>query len=309
MYSKKCACCDQLTINEKYEICSICGWEDDPVQNKDETISGGANALCLSEYRKKYNSNENNWIAHYNVGILEKTGLVRAFYTSIKNSAWKYGKEGALENCKKLSDTISVPMDNMIMLNQTHTDGVRIVSRKEAGEMVVKPISVDGHDGMVTNEKGLMLGTVEADCVPIYLLDPVNKAIGMVHSGWKGTAKVIGVNAVNKMVENYRSNPEDIIVVIGPCICKNCYEVGAELIEEFEENYPEEDLNKIFIPKENGKYNLDLRKAIGISLEKIGVNENNIHDLGICTYENEYLCSWRRDNPVMRSMLTAIMLI
>ncbi len=309
MYTKTCVCCGKNTINHKYDICSICGWENDPVQNSDASFAGGANKLCLSDYRKKYEDNKNGWVAHYNVDVLEDTGLVKAFFTTTRNSAWKYEKEGSFDNCKSLSETISVPVERMVMLNQKHTDGVRVVTSAEAGEMVIKPISVDGNDGMITNEKGLLLGTVEADCVPIYILDTNKKAIGMVHSGWRGTAALIGVNAINKMIDEYGSNPSDIIVVIGPCICKDCYEVGSELIDQFKVNYNNEEINTFFIPRNEEKYSLDLRKAIAISLIKAGVNENNIHDLAICTYESDELCSWRRDNPVMRSMLTAIMLI
>ena len=308
-YPKLCACCSKGIINEEYDICSFCGWEDDWVQNSDESFPGGANKLCLKDYRNIFFNNEFDlWVPHYNIDILEETGLVRAFYTTTRNPAWKYGKDGSRENCERLSKTFNIPLENMIMLNQTHTNGVRIVSKKEAGEMVIKPITVDGNDGMVTNEPGLMLGTVEADCVPIYLLDPVNEAIGMVHSGWRGTANLIGNNAVLAMKEQYGSDPKDIMVVIGPCICKDCYEVGKELIEDFGINYSDEEINQFFFERENGKYSLDLREAICISLCKVGVLRSNIHDIGICTFESEDLCSWRRDKPVMRSMLTGIML-
>lgn len=309
MYPKKCSCCDKSIINEKYEICNFCGWEDDPIQNKDDNYSGGANKLSLLEYRRKFEKNENNWVAHHSIDVLENTGLVRAFYTTTRNSAWKYGKEGSLQNCIKLSDTISVPLDNMIMLNQTHTNGIRVVSNKEAGEMVVKPISTDGNDGMVTDTKGLLLCTVEADCVPIYILDPVKKAIGMVHSGWRGTAGLIGVNAICKMKEQYGSDAKDIIAVIGPCICKDCYEVGSELISYFQDTYSIEEIERFFTYRKDDKYSLNLREAISISLVNAGLLRENIHDVGICTYETDDLCSWRRDNPVMRSMLTAMMLL
>ncbi len=309
MYPKKCACCDKGLIKEKYDICSICGWEDDKIQNKDESFSGGANTKCLLEYRKEFLDKNSNWVAHYPVDVLEDTGLVKAFYTTTRNNAWKYGKDGSRENCDNLAQTLKISPEDMIMLNQTHTDGIRVVTRAEAGEMVTKPITIDGNDGMVTNIKGLLLATVEADCVPIYMLDPINKAIAMIHSGWRGTANQIGVNAVHKMEENYKTNPKDLIVVIGPCICKDCYEVGSDIIGDFEKHFGQNEIDQFFIPRNGEKYSLDLRKAIYISLLRAGVNINNIYDTGLCTYENDELCSWRRDKPIMRSMLTGIMLI
>lgn len=308
MYPKKCVCCQEGIIEEKYSICNICGWEDDPVQNNDERYSGGANKDSLFDYRKNYLKARNSWIEHIEIKELCDTGLVKAFYTTIDNSVWKYGKDGALDNCEKLSKTLGISLDDMTMVNQTHTSSVRIVSRKNAGEMVTRPITEDGFDGMITNEKGFLICTVEADCVPVYILDPINKAIGMVHSGWRGTAGIISVNAIKLMSEKFGSNPCDIKVVIGPCICKDCYEVGSELIEQFRQNYSDEEINEIFTHRKEDKYSLDLSKAIRISLINVGVKEENIADTGVCTYETESLCSWRRDNPVMRSMLTAIML-
>lgn len=308
IYPKRCACCDKGIIREEYDICSFCGWEDDWVQNTDESFAGGANKDCLKDYRNNFFNNKDWWVSHYNINVLEETGLVRAFYTTTRNTAWKYEKEGSLDNCERLSKTFNIPLENMVMLNQKHTNGIRVVSSEEAGEMVIRPITVDGNDGMITNEHGLLLCTVEADCVPIYILDPVKEAIGMVHSGWRGTATLIGNNAINAMKQQYNSSPEDIIVVIGPCICKDCYEVGEELIASFKQAFESEEISKIFFKRNDEKYSLDLREAIRISLCKTGVKNENIHDLGICTYESEDLCSWRRDNPIMRSMLTAIML-
>ena len=250
----------------------------------------------------------NESLKYYTIGEFEKTGLVTALYTTNRDHAWKYGKEGALDNCKKLASTFGITTEDMVMLNQTHTDGVRVISREDGGEMVVRPFKTDGYDGMVTNEKGLMLCTVEADCVPVYILDPVNEAIGMVHSGWKGTAKEIAANAVKLMGETYGSRPEDILIAIGPCICGKCYEVGPELKEEFADRFTQEELKDVFIYPHGDRYNLDLKKAIRISLEKSGVKPENICDTGKCTKEDDELCSWRRDNPVMRSMLTGIMI-
>lgn len=308
MYPRKCVCCQDGLIEECHDICSVCGWEDDRVQNEDELFRGGANKESLREFRMKYLKNRGTWIDNVTIDELESTGLVKAFYTTIENHAWKYGKDGSSDNVSRLEKTVGIDTDHMIMLNQTHTDQIRVVTSSDGGEMVNRPLTKEGFDGMITNEKGLLLCTVEADCVPVYILDPVKKAIGMVHSGWRGTAGLISSNAVNLMKREYGSNPEDLITVIGPCICRNCYEVGAELMEEFSNTYDVSEIERIFIPKENGKYNLDLIKAIRIALGKCGVREDNIKDTGVCTFESDNLCSWRRDNPIMRSMLTAIML-
>jgi len=305
-YPRKCPCCNEGIIEEKYDICDVCGWEDDKLQNADRSLAGGANKLSLTDHCREYF--KDNKIKYYTIEFLEKSSPVTAIYTTKADSAWKYGKDGSFQNCVRLANTLGIRPENMVMLNQTHTDGIRVITGAEGGEMVVRPMEQEGFDGMITDEKGLMLCTVEADCVPVYILDPKHPAIGMVHSGWKGTSKHIAANAVRLMEEKYGSRPQDILIAIGPCICADCYEVGAELKDEFTQMYSKEELDEIFIDPHEDKFKLDLKKAICISLQKAGVRRENIYDTGRCTKEDEELCSWRRDNPVMKSMLTGIML-
>ena len=242
------------------------------------------------------------------IGRLTETGLVTAFYTTIENYAWKFGRDGALDNFTDLAHTLGINREDMVMVQQKHTDRIKAVTHANGGEMITHIPSDNEYDGMITNEKNLLLCTLEADCVPVYLLDPVNSVIGMVHSGWRGTAANISVNAAGSMAENYHSKPEDLLIVIGPHICTSCYEVGAELMDDFSYKYTEPEMLRFFKNRKGDKYHLDLAQAIIISLERIGVKSENIYDTGLCTKESSDLCSWRRDNPVMKSMLTGIML-
>lgn len=237
---------------------------------------------------------------------------ITAFYTSSNVFAWKYGRDGAAENLKELSSGLGISPDDIVMLNQTHTNGVRIVTKEDGGEMVTRPCTKEGYDGMITNEKGLLLCTLEADCVPVYLYDPLRSVIGMVHSGWRGTVGQIGPNAVKLMIDTYGCDPADIIAVFGPCICGECYDVGDELMDEFAAQYSEEELKLIFKRKlmvsgEN-KLHLDQKTAIRFSMLRCGLLPENIRDTGRCTKESADLCSWRRDMPVMKSMLTGIII-
>ena len=114
---------------------------------------------------------------------------------------------------------------------------------------------------MITNVPGICLVTFYADCVPLYFVDPVKKAIGMSHSGWRGTVGKIGKVTVEKMVKEYGSNPSDIVAAIGPSICQDCYEVSEDVILEFQKNIAENLWDELFYRKENGKYQLNLWKA------------------------------------------------
>ena len=244
----------------------------------------------------------------FHVDALEKLGGVTAVYTTKERCVWKFGEEGAKENYEVLADALKVSTNDFTRIYQSHTDRIKVVTKDHKGEMVTREQVSEECDGMITDEAGIMLCTMEADCVPVYIYDPVKNAIGMVHSGWRGTAKEIAVNAIKLMGEKYGSDPGDIVVALGPHICGKCYEVGSELKDEFEENFSNEETDLFFINPHDDKFDLDLGKAIEISLIKAGVKKENFFDSCPCTKESDNLCSWRRDNPIRQSMLTGLMI-
>ena len=107
---------------------------------------------------------------------------------------------------------------------------------------------------MITNVPGLVLATFYADCVPLFFVDPVHKAIGLSHSGWRGTVGKIGKVTVEKMAEEFQTDPSELYAAIGPSICQDCYEVSEDVIKKFRENYDENLWPEIFYQKEDGKY-------------------------------------------------------
>lgn len=233
----------------------------------------------------------------------------------ISAGTWKYGADGAKECFLTLSEAVNIPLERITRAHQTHTDKVKRVTLRDGGYGVLRGFEEgDEFDGMVTGETGLMLGITVADCVPVLLYDPVAKCIGAVHSGWRGTAKEISANAVEMMADKFGSRPSDIEVRVGPCICGKCYEVGAELIDEFRVRFPENEI-KAFFEKtgrsdENGrvKYLLDLPRAILFTLKRCGVDEKNITLSQVCTFETEELGSWRRTGNKLFQNLAYIVL-
>jgi YfiH family protein len=142
---------------------------------------------------------------------------------------------------------------------------------------------VQGVDGLITNQRGVSLFATFADCYPIVLWDPVKRAAGLAHAGWRGTAAGVVGAAVEAMHGEYGSAPEDIRAGIGPGICGRCYEVGAEVAEQFDAR---------FVKPSGEKFLLDLAAANRAQLEAAGVS--NVHVLGLCTKETGYLPSHRR---------------
>ena len=248
------------------------------------------------------------------IANLDQTGLVRTICTQKStdklDGIWKYGEEGALQNYEELAKLFDLSLSDIVHVIQTHTAAVRIVTKEDGGEEILRPESVSGFDGMITNEKHLLLCTLQADCVPVFLLDPTQQVIGMIHSGWKGTANQISVNAVRLMQKEFGCRPSDILASMGPCICGDCYEVGEELLEQFAVYYSEEERSRFFRKGEKeGKYLLDLPEAIRIALQREGLKEENITKPFSCTLHDDLFASYRKDKDPVARMLTGIMLV
>ena len=108
----------------------------------------------------------------------------------------------------------------MVLTWQTHTTNIRVVSEDDLGKGVVKERDYRDIDGLLTNMPGVTLVTFFADCVPLYFVDPKHRAVGLAHSGWRGTVNRMGEKMVNAMKREYGSKPEDLICCVGPSICK-----------------------------------------------------------------------------------------
>ena len=187
-----------------------------------------------------------NGIPYISFNALEQTGMVvNAFSTrqggvsvgclESMNLGFNRGDldENVLKNHKIFAKAVGFPYENIVTTNQTHTTNVRVVTKEDCGKGITKDRDYSDVDGLITNVPGIVLATYYADCVPLYILDPVNKAIGLSHSGWKGTVNRIGENTLKLMNENYGTNPKDVICCIGPSICQDCYEISEDVANEF----------------------------------------------------------------------------
>ena len=203
-------------------------------------------------------------------------------------------ENSVMENYRRLAEAVGFSVENIVTSDQTHTANVRVITEADRGNGITKPRPYTDVDGMITNVPGLVLATFYADCVPLYFIDPVRKAIGLSHSGWRGTAAHIGAVTVRKMQEEYGSLPEDIYGAIGPSICQECYEVSEDVILEFQKTFPEQSWRDLFYRKENGKYQLNLWEANRQIMLEAGLIEEHISLPGLCTCCNpEFLFSHR----------------
>ena len=151
--------------------------------------------------------------------------------------------------------------------------------------------------------------TFYADCVPLFFYDPVNKVVGLAHSGWKGTVGNIANAMVDKFVELYGSNPSDIVAAIGPSICVDCYEVSQDVALQFMAAYSETEIKYILYSKDNGKYQLNLHEACKRNLINSGVLEGNISMPDFCTCCNPDILYSHRASNGMRGNLAAVIML
>ena len=154
--------------------------------------------------------------------------------------------------------------------------------------------SIPDTDALITNEPGLPLMLFFADCTPIMIADPVNRAIGVAHGGWKGTLGGIAVITIEAMAREYGSRPENLLASVGPSIGPCCYAVRSDVADRFQERYPgyADDILKL----ENGEIMLNLWECNRRQLLDAGVPDKNIDKADTCTSCNhKQFFSYRAD--------------
>ncbi|MDR0923868.1 MAG: peptidoglycan editing factor PgeF [Hungatella sp.] len=271
-----------------------------------------------SDMRLDYKTVEK--VPYLSFPILERTGLVKQGF-STKLGGVSQGKfatmnftftrgdnrSHVLENYSRMAKALGVDVERMVLSYQTHTTNVRLVTEEDAGKGIVKERDYEDVDGLITNVPGITLVTFYADCVPLYFLDPIHRAVGLSHSGWRGTVKRMGEVTVKKMEEAFGTKAEDVIACIGPSICMECYEVGSEVAQEFMKGFDRTHWGEILSEKEDGKYLLDLWRANEIVLLEAGVKQENIQVTDICTHCNSDLLFSHRTTGNERGNLAAFL--
>ena len=235
-------------------------------------------------------------------------GVSEGYYSSL-NLSFDRGDDPArvLENFKRIGASMGVAVEDMVLSKQTHTTNVRVVTAEDKGKGVMRERNYTDVDGMITNVPGICLVTSYADCVPLYFVDPVKKAIGLSHSGWRGTVGKIGKNTVQLMQENFGSKPEDLLAAVGPSVCMDCYEVSEDVIEQFKEAFEKKYREDLFYKKENGKYQLNLWKANELIFLESGILPEHMAITNVCTHCNSKILYSHRTMGNNRGNLCAFL--
>jgi YfiH family protein len=209
----------------------------------------------------------------------------------------------------------------LLTLRQIHSDIIHSVDSPPASPLV--------GDGLVTNVPGLLLAIQTADCLPIILVDPRQRAVGVFHAGWRGTVKRIAEKGVGEMRRHFGSRARDLKAAIGPGVHRCCYEVGPEVRAQFESQFAyaaklfreieepdpvREKYPMLFLtarapghsdlPK---KIFLDLVEANRQQLLAVGVLAKNIEASHLCTNcRTDLLFSYRAEKGKTGRMLAVV---
>jgi polyphenol oxidase len=153
-------------------------------------------------------------------------------------------------------------------------------------------------DALATNLKGVLLGVKTADCVPVIIGDPRSGACAAVHAGWRGTLAEIVKRALARMREEFGTDPRDVRAALGPAALGCCYEVGAEVVEPFRAQFPD-DADSLFKPTAAGHALVDLHEANRRQLVEAGVGPERVHALPLCTMcRPDLFFSYRQDRKL-----------
>ena len=214
--------------------------------------------------------------------------------------------EEVIANFKIFAEGAGIDYDDMAVVNHEHGANVLRIAHEHRGRGFYKD-PLPPCDGIITDDPTVTLVTSHADCGAYFFYDPVHRAIGMAHAGWKGTLLRIGAEMARRMAEEFDTDPSDIIAATGPCICRDCFEVDADLGEKFQSEFGYPGISR---PGRQGKAYVYLELAAAVQFVEAGIRPESITLMNACTYENRrHFFSHRRDKGITGSMAAYIKLI
>lgn len=212
-------------------------------------------------------------------GFSTKVGLGRTapYYFNLSFTVGD-NSEIVKQNREAFFNEIGLSSSQIAFQKQIHSD---IIS------LVTEPGFIGESDAMITTYKGIGIAVSTADCTPVFIYDKENQLIAAVHSGWRGTTKRIVEKTLNRLKEEYKSKPSNMIVYVGPSVSKKNYEIGEEVARQFSEEYLYRKNNKIYL--DVAKVNIDM-------IYNFGIPENQVEHSSLCSFEEkDLLHSYRRD--------------
>ncbi len=216
--------------------------------------------------------------------------------------------EVVIYNRKILCQAIGAKIDDIVAAQQVHGHDIAVVDSRHAGRGAFSgETALLETDGLITGEPGLLLATFYADCIPIFILDPVKRVIAVIHAGWKGTAARIGSQAVEKMAKTFGTDPAHCLAGIGPAIGPCCYEVDEPVIRIWKKEFSW--WQDVLLDNKTDRAKLDLWASNQKIMIEAGIKADNVEVAHICSCCNQQmLFSYRGCQGVTGRMGAFLML-
>lgn len=191
-----------------------------------------------------------------------------------------------LVNRRRFFDTYELPLEDSVWCRQVHGNNVVRVGAGDRGRGALDGDgAVEDADALITDEVGMPICVLVADCVPVVIYDPAHHVIGLAHAGWRGTVSRICGATVRAMTEAWGSRPEELIAAIGPSIAPDDYEVGDDVVGRAREAFGDQ-VDEVIRTQPDGRTCFDLWAANALDLREAGVPEDAIETAGLSTAAN-----------------------
>lgn len=256
-------------------------------------------------------------IPYLSADLLDRTGLVRTAVSLRRDRNgepvtlyWREGDDlAAVERgTRRFLAQMDTDPEHLVMPHQEHTNTVRRVGAEDLGACLDRS-AIPATDGLITNARGAVLAVYTADCLPLFFLDPVNRAAGLAHSGRRGTMSGIGPVTAAAMKREFGTEAGDLLCCIGPCICGSCYEVGDEILQQAIDAWGAERADRV-MARRGGRWHLDLRQAALLTLLDAGLKRQNIAVTDLCTKcRRDILYSLRGDGRIENQIASVLRLL
>jgi polyphenol oxidase len=272
----------------------------------------------FSKINKGFKNNHKGDVEYLTIPSFDEAGGIVHCFTTRKSGVSKggfsslnfsFGREknqkNIIQNFKIISDTLGVPYKDIVLDNYGHTPNVLLAEEKMRGKGVYNNSDLPTCDGLATITKNLPLVTLHADCAPIFFYDKIKKAGCVCHAGWRGVVGGIVKNALDIMTKELNCNIDDILIGVGPCIRKCCFEIKSDLEKIFKEEFGD-----FSVEYKDDKIYGDIEKGIVQSFYKYGIPAKNVTCAFECTYCNEVkYFSFRRQGKDGGAMASVLMII
>ena len=231
--------------------------------------------MIQSKLLKKYNNISHGFFN--NLGGYSK-GVYKSLNCGIES---KDKKKNIEANLKKVCKKLGCSKNNLILLNQIHSNIVCVINKIPKKKLTA--------DSIITNKKKIALGVLTADCAPVFIYDPDNNLVSAIHIGWRGAYNKIITKTINNF-KNKGSKINNLIAVIGPCIAKQSYEVQSDFLKRF---LNQNKFNKNFFNFKNKKIFFSLNEYIKNQLKNSGVENMEIINKDTFLNKNNFFSSRR----------------